>query len=82
MELWSNVEQFRGFAHHYNDKADEWFGKVQEARGNKDHMPAVMSNITGFTLAQDKIIYLWYVQKSEQLSWQLELPERKKDRNS
>ena len=35
------VEQFRGVAHHYNDKADEWFSKVQEARGNKDHMPAV-----------------------------------------
>ena len=59
------MEQFRGVAHHYNDKADEWFSKVQEARGNKDHMPAVMSNITGFTLAQDKIIYLWYVQKAE-----------------
>ena len=48
MELWSNVEQFRD---HYKDKADEWFSKVQEARGNKDHMPAVISNITCFTLA-------------------------------
>ena len=47
--------------------------EVQEAWKNHDPLPAAvlqrhfpLSNIAGYNLAQDKIIYLWDVQRREQ----------------
>ena len=57
-------------AHISNDEAEAWFCKidgVQGARGHKDHAllerDFPQSNITGYDLAKDKIIYLWGVQR-------------------
>ena len=72
-ELWRKVNRLRKIAHHYNDEAEEWFGKYMKYKRHEEtritsllqrHFP--LSNIAGYNLAQDKIIYLWDVQRREQ----------------
>jgi len=72
-ELWRKVNRLRKIAHHYNDEAEEWFGKYMKYKRHEEtritsllqrHFP--LSNIAGYKLAQDKIIYLWDVQRREQ----------------
>ena len=68
----SEPAQSETTAHIYNDEAEAWFCKIHEvqgARGHKDHAllerDFPQSNITGYDLAKDKIIYLWGVQGRE-----------------
>ena len=72
-KLWSKANRFREIAHHYNVGAKEWFGKYMKYKRHEEtritsllqrHFP--LSNIAGYNLAQDKIINLWDVQRSEQ----------------
>ena len=69
-ELLRKVSRLREIAHHYNDEAEEWFGKYMRYKRHEEtritcllqrHFP--LSNIAGYDLAQDKIIYLWDVQR-------------------
>ena len=62
----------RKIAHLYNDGAEEWFSKCIKYKGHKEtriasllqrHFP--LSTIAGYNLAQDKIIYVWDVQRRE-----------------
>ena len=71
-------------AHHYNDEAEERFGKFMKYKRHEEtritrllqrHFP--MSKMAGYNLAQDKIIYLWMFRG---LSGRLKL--RKMGRNS
>ena len=68
-ELLHNVSRLREIEHHYNDEVEEWFGKYMKYKRHEEfritclllrHFP--LSNIAGYDLAQDKIIYLWDVQ--------------------
>ena len=67
------MNRLREIAHRYNDEAEEWFGKYMKYKRHEEtritsllqrHFP--LSNIAGYNLAQDKIIYLWDVQRREQ----------------
>ena len=55
--------------HHYHVEAEEWFGKYMRHEETRitsllqRHFP--LSNIAGYNLALDKIIYLWDVQRRE-----------------
>ena len=68
-ELLRKVSRLREIAHLYNNEAEEWFSKYmkckghQETRNRQRHFP--LSNIDGYNLAQDKIIYIWDVQRRE-----------------
>ena len=71
-ELLRKVSRLREIAHLYNDEAEEWFGKYMKYKGHQEtritallqrHFP--LSNIAGYNLAQDKIIYVWDVQRRE-----------------
>ena len=82
-ELRRKVKRLRDIAHHYNDEAEEWCQKYLKYKAQEEaritcllqrHFP--LSNISGYDLAQDKIIYLWDVQRRERAS-QVE-KERKK----
>ena len=67
-ELLRKVSRLREIAHLYNDEAEEWFSKYMKYKGHQEtritallqrHFP--LSNIAGYNLAQDKIIYVWDV---------------------
>ena len=71
-ELLRKVSRLREIAHLYNDEAEEWFSKYMKYKGHQEtritallqrHFP--LSNIAGYNLAQDKIIYVWDVQRRE-----------------
>ena len=63
-ELLSKVNRLREIEHHYNDEAEEWFGKYMKYKRHEEttiasllqrHFP--LSNIARYNLAQDRIIY-------------------------
>ena len=69
-ELLLKLSRLREIAHHYNDEAEEWFGKYIKYKRHEEtritcllQLHFVLSNIAGYYLAQDKIIYLWDVQR-------------------
>ena len=59
-------------AHHCNNEAEEWFQKCLKYKAQGETRATCLlqrhfrlSNIAGYDLAQDKIIYLWDVQRRE-----------------
>ena len=71
-KLRCKVSWLREIVHLYNDEVEEWFCKYMKYKGHQEtritailqrHFP--LSNIAGYNLAQDKIIYVWDVQRRE-----------------
>ena len=74
-KLLYKVNRLQEIAHPslYNDEAEEWSNKYMKYKGHQEtrritailqrHFP--LFNIAGYNLAQDKIIYVWDVQRRE-----------------
>ena len=69
-EFLHKVSRLREIVPHYKDEAEEWFGMYTKYKRHEEtritcllqrHFP--LTNIAGYYLAQDKIIYLWDVQR-------------------